>query len=420
MDWRYVPTNDNPSDLGTRGAAPDKLGNLWYKGPDWLQKHDQWPEQPEIKETTDSKQELASKRTLVKQGVERDLEMINNMLAKFTYRKLLRVTAYMLRFVKNARKEKSHGPLTTEEVARAEHIWLKIGQETLKDDEGFTLRSDENGLLRMDGRVRGYNPIFLPRNCALGRLLVRDIHEKTGHGGVNSTIAATRERFWVPRLRKLAKSVVNGCNTCKKARPKALNPPTTAPLPNFRTEITEPFAVTGVDFAGPLLYRTNTKSTRKAYVALYTCATTRAVHLKLSKSMEADEFKRGLKEFVARRGTPDKIVSDNAQTFKATKQWLELLSKDADLFNYLTVQRITWQFNLPRAPWWGGFFERLVGVMKSSLLKVIGRALLTFKELEEVLLDVECFMNLRRGVRESCHHPKSLAQRSTSKFLGGK
>ena len=96
----YVPTNSNPSDLGTRGAAPDKLVDLWYKGPDWLQKHDQWPEQPEINETTDVTQELAMKRTLAKQGVERDLEMINNMLAKFTYRRLLRVTAYILRFVR--------------------------------------------------------------------------------------------------------------------------------------------------------------------------------------------------------------------------------------------------------------------------------------------------------------------------------
>ena len=74
---------------------------------------------------------------------------------------------------------------------------------------------------------------------------------------------------------------------------------------------------------------------------------------------------------------------------------VEFLTKDTDLFNYLTAQRITWQFNLSRAPWWGGFFERLVGVMKSSLSKVIGRALLTFPELEEVLLEVECFMNNR-------------------------
>ena len=66
--------------------------------------------------------------------------------------------------------------------------------------------------------------------------------------------------------------------------------------------------------------------------------------------MDADEFKRGLKEFVARRGTPDKFVSDNAKTFKATKQWLEVLTTDTDLFNYLTAQRITWQFNLSRAP----------------------------------------------------------------------
>ncbi len=219
----------------------------------------------------------------------------------------------------------------------------------MKDDEGYDLRMHETGLLRRNGRILGYNPIFIPRNGTLGRQIVRDIHEGIGHGGVSSTIAKTRDRFWIPRLRKLAKSVVNGCNTCKKARPKGLNPPTTAPLPTFRTNMTEPFAVTGVDFVGPLLYRTNRKSTRKAYVALYTCTAMRAVHLKLSKSMDADEFKRGLKKFVARRGTPDKFVSDNAKTFKATKQWLEVLTMDTDLFNYLTAQRITWQFNLSRA-----------------------------------------------------------------------
>ncbi len=106
--------------------------------------------------------------------------------------------------------------------------------------------------------------------------------------------------------------------------------------------------------------------------------------------MDADVYKRGLKDFVARRGTPDKFVTDNAPTFKATKLWLEVLTGDTDL-----LERIIWQFNLSRAPWWGGFFERLVGVMKSSLSKVIGQALLTFEEMEEVLLDVECFMSNR-------------------------
>ena len=135
--------------------------------------------------------------------------------------------------------------------------------------------------------------------------------------------------------------------------------------------------------------------TGKAYVVLFTCSSTRAVHLTLCKDMTAEEFKRTLKWFVARRGKPQLMVSDNAKTFVATKKWLEGLKKDYNVNNYLASESIRWTFNLSRAPWWGGFFERLIGVMKSCLSKVIGNALLTFKELEETLLDTECFMNNR-------------------------
>ena len=72
-----------------------------------------------------------------------------------------------------------------------------------------------------------------------------------------------------------------------------------------------------------------------------------------------------------------------------------MLTQDENLFNYLNTQRIEWSFNLARAPWWGGFCERMVGIMKASLSKVIGRALLKYAELEETLLDIECFMNNR-------------------------
>ena len=77
-----------------------------------------------------------------------------------------------------------------------------------------------------------------------------------------------------------------------------LHPP--QPYPKFRIEFTEPFKVARVDFAGSLLYRSGSGA-GKAYVALLTCASTRAVHLKLCKDlMIAEEFKRGLKEFVER------------------------------------------------------------------------------------------------------------------------
>ena len=195
------------------------------------------------------------------------------------------------------------------------------------------------------------------------------------------------------------------------------------PLPVFRTQMTHPFAVSGVDFAGLMLYRTNKKKTQKAYIVLFTCTTTRAVHLKLCKSMTAEEFKRSLKEFVARRGTPNKLVSDNALTFKATNQWLHSLTQDENLFNYLNTQRIEWSFNLARAPWWGGFYERMVGIMKASLLKVISRALLKYEELEEALLDIECFMNNRPLCyqEEEIEHPvltpNLLIHGTTAQFL---
>jgi len=144
--------------------------------------------------------------------------------------------------------------------------------------------------------------------------------------------------------------------TARNIRVKVLSAPVTLVLPRFRTKFTEPFSVTGVDFAGPLLYKCGNKETGKAYVALFTCASTRAVHLKLYKDLTVREFKRSLEEFVTQRGSPTAIVSDNAKTFQATKKWLKTLKKDEHLFNYLATKEIEWRFNMSCALWWGGFF----------------------------------------------------------------
>ena len=257
------------------------------------------------------------------------------------------------------------------------------------------LAKDEVGILRCNERIQGYTPIFIPRKSALARSIIEHCHLQTLHGGVATTMNKVRQKYWIPKLRALVKSVRHKCNHCKKYRAKVLSAPPTSALPRFRTELTEPFNVTGVDFAGPLLYKSGNNGTSKAYITLFTCASTRAVHLKLCKDMTVMEFKRGLKEFVARRGAPELIVSDNAKTFQAAKKWLSTLRKDEDLFNFLSAEEIEWKFNMSRAPWWGGFFERLIGITKSTLSKAIGRALLTFEELEEVLLDVESVLNNR-------------------------
>ena len=396
--WHYVPTEENPSDKGTRGVAPERLGRLWFHGPDWLQNKDEWPSQPEIVETPETLCESLPRREkqLLAKDKIKEPDQLGTLLEKFSYWKTLRITAFVMRFISRCRGRRIQEPvLTLEEIDSAETYWLKRAQasEELKSD--IALKMDEKGVWRCSGRVPRYNPIFLPKNSRLVASLIQQSHEKTLHGGVSMTMSSIRERYWVPKLRSQVKKIVHNCNSCKRNRVKPLLSPGKSMLPEFRAQLSEPFAFTGVDFAGPIIYKIKKSTFGKSYVALFTCASTRAVHLKLCKDLSALEFKRTMKEFVARRGPPQVMVSDNGRTFVATKKWLKTLVKNEDLMNFLAIQRIKWKFNLSRAPWWGGFFERLVGIMKRSLSKTIGKKLLTFSELEEVLLDVECTMNNR-------------------------
>ena len=94
-------------------------------------------------------------------------------------------------------------------------------------------------------------------------------------------------------------------------------------------------------------------------------------------------------------GRPKRIYSDNGKTFVAAARWLKRVQRDEKLNSFLSEHSIAWSFNLSRAPWWGGQFERLIGVFKSSFYKSIGNGLLTWPELCEVVLDVEVALNNR-------------------------
>ena len=69
--------------------------------------------------------------------------------------------------------------------------------------------------------------------------------------------------------------------------------------------------------------------------------------------------------------------------------------REEKIHDFLAQHHMIWQFNTSRAPWWGGQYERIVGLVKQSLFKVVGRSTLTWKELESVLLDVEITLNNR-------------------------
>lgn len=139
-----------------------------------------------------------------------------------------------------------------------------------------------------------------------------------------------RERYWIPKLCSLVKTFIHNCNQCKQFRVKPLEAPAKPILPEFRSQLTDPFVYTDVDFAGPIMYKLSKTTFGKSYIALFTCATTRAVHLKLCKDLTATEFQRAMTEFVARRGPPRVMVSDDGKTFVATKTWLKTLRNNED------------------------------------------------------------------------------------------
>ena len=134
-------------------------------------------------------------------------------------------------------------------------------------------------------------------------------------------------------------------------------------MSEFRFKEEHPFASTGVDFAGPLSVKSSDgrgSQVCKVYICLFTCGSTRAVHIELTPNLTTAAFIRCLRRFAARRGIPELLISDNAKTFKAASAQLAKIFSDPDAISFMLQQKIEWRFNLEKAPWWGGFFERMI------------------------------------------------------------
>ena len=111
--------------------------------------------------------------------------------------------------------------------------------------------------------------------------------------------------------------------------------------------------------------------------------------------MSFEFFFRSLQRFVARRGLPRRIISDNAKTFKRVARLFREIMDHQDIHYYLAEYKIQWSFNVERSPWWGGVFERLVRSVKRCLKKNIGRARLSHEELLIVITEIEMIINSR-------------------------
>lgn len=234
---------------------------------------------------------------------------------------LLRVTAYVMRFINNVRRKVKHKvnkrkqdeilevcrneQLCADEINHAETYWIRTiqansfaseiqflrngNQSKPRRVEQFTLFLDEKRMLRCRGRINNSslpqtskNPILLPSSHPYVDLLIRHTHELVKHSAVTNTLTTLRESFWILKGRQAVKRVLKRCVTCRKLEGLPYSSYNSPDLPSFRVSDDPPFTHTGLDFVGPLYTRPDgnqEKENAKCYICLFTCASTRAVHL---------------------------------------------------------------------------------------------------------------------------------------------
>ena len=191
------------------------------------------------------------------------------------------------------------------------------------------------------------------------------------------------------------RQLLHRCVKCRRYEGSSYPVPPPPPLPAIRIKEAPAFTFTGVDFAGPLVITTGKKSSSKVWICLFTCLVVRAVHLDVVTDLSTGAFLRCLHKFAARRGLPQRMLSDNGKTFKAAAKYVRSVYQDNTVRGHLASNRCQWTFNIERAPWWGGAFERMVQSTKRCLRKMIGRASLTLDELVTATAEIESIINSR-------------------------
>ena len=410
--WQHCPGKDNPADLVTRGISAEELKNskVWLHGPQNVFTSTETHTQTTTAST-------CTNTLLASTGEQADPVCADENSSQkptipierySTLIKAMRVTGYVLRFVNNlkSRTDKQTGKLTFQELVDAKHHLIKEAQTSCYSVEIKALKSGkqlprnsnikklspfigEHDFLRVQGRLQfagltenSQHPIIVPRGH-LSMLLAHHVHIKRKHSGVNSMLTELKNNYWIVGARRTCKTVKKRCVACQRQDARPCKQPN-APLPEDRVKQSSPFAVSGIDHAGPL-YCADYPG-EKFYILLFTCAVVRAVHLELVDSLSCEATLLALRRFFARRGMCACIWSDNAKGFVAAKD---------RLLTQMAAEGPDWKFIVPRAPWYGGWWERLVGTVKASLRKTLGKNKYSRVELETVLQEVEACINSR-------------------------
>lgn len=421
--WRHVPSRHNPADIASRGISSSELVNhaLWWNGPQWLKlEPSEWPRNPLITVTDDELvRKLPTTHTahVTTEGWDLPTKIS-------TWPRLVRVTAYVLRFVRLCRFRSTDKLTFTTEIQNARQYWVQAAQQSgfheeireLNHSRSVPPRSrlskltpflDSSGTLRVGGRLCNSalsyderHPIILPPH-RISDLLVRHTHLRCLHGGLQMTLRVLRQQFWLLGARNIVRAHINRCIQCVRARATSVTQ-IMGNLPEPRVTPARAFAHCGIDYAGPisvLAISGRGQKAHKAYIAVFVCLCTRAIHLELVSDYSTKKFLAAFTRFASRRGTPTTVMSDNGTTFQGADRELRgafrTLRQDPELQAHMENLEISWKFIPPSAPHHGGIWEAGVKSTKHHLRRVIGDKTLSIEEMFTFLKEVEACLNSR-------------------------
>ena len=263
-------------------------------------------------------------------------------------KRLLKAVCWLRKFVQHLSGQAVSQVISVSDIESAKTSLVKFVQSSVFSRE-LTLLSQQqrvpnsspirqmcpvliDGIVCVGGRLENSSeastkhPILLPHHH-LTTLVVRDIHEGAAHIGTNHTLSVLRRKYYIVKGYSFVKSVLKDCVVCKRHHGQPCNQKM-ADLPKERTATTDPpFTFVGVDYFGPMNVKFRRGSTKR-YGCIFTCLVTRAVHIEVAHSMDSDAFLMALHRFMARRGKPQKVFSDNGTNFVAANIFLRTHSTD--------------------------------------------------------------------------------------------
>ncbi|XP_070855369.1 uncharacterized protein [Drosophila suzukii] len=341
-------------------------------------------------------------------------------------------TAYVKRFIYNTRHKKADrltGPIQVSEFQQALFALVRMVQQEVYSEELSRLRSnkflskhnklsqlspflDDEGLMRVKGRLKNAlqlsmsqrTPIILPKAHHLTILVIRNAHHNTLHGGVQLTLSTIHQVFWIVNGKQAVKGILRQCVTCFKHRPSPSSQ-LMGDLPAHRVNPPKrAFEATGVDYTGAI----EIKSSRfrghtcyKAYIAVFVCLASKAIHLEAVTGMSAQHFLWALQRFIGRRGFCQHLYSDCGTNFissdKSLKLWTNEFYKGIEetVVPELTRRNIQWHFNPPHSPNFGGLWESNVKAVKTHLYRSFNGIRMTYEQLSTILVQIEACLNSR-------------------------